>query len=316
VRSKLALNIASSLARRRDHTTQRKNGQTYISMSPLEGELPNQSDQEPFGTSLSNLEQQENGIGFIYATLDIMASRWDLADVVVVLVNQSLGAQVFRLGGKRIPRWSAGRLAPGLYCWPDVVPDPDRDLAHVACQRAFSEHILRRSAAREGSRVEESIITSEESGKSAPSDDTEGRVISETGSDPRRSDTQREIRETAPSTGAHARQTLSRVLLFVDIVIFVMTVADVHGGLRFLFGLILGVVIPGWSLVGLLKLNNAALEIALTLASSLSIVMVAAQVLITLNLWHPIVLEEITCLLCAPALAVQSRFPLKVKWRR
>jgi hypothetical protein len=290
-------------------------------MSPPEGELPNhhdQSDQEPFGTALSNLEQRESGIGFIYATLDIMASQWDLADVVVVLVNQSLGTQVFRLGGKRIPSWSAGRLAPGLYCWPDVVPDPDRDLAHAACQRAFSEHILRRGAAQERSRVEERFLASEELGKSAPLDDTEGSVISQKGSDPRRSDTQREIGQTTstPDSGVHARQTLSRVLLFVDIVIFFLTIADVHGGLRFLFGLILGVVIPGWSLVGLLKLNNAALEIALTLASSLSLVMVAAQVFITLNLWHPIVLEEITCLLCAPALAVQSRLPLKVRWLR
>jgi hypothetical protein len=41
--------------------------------------------------------------------------------------------------------------------------------------------------------------------------------------------------------------------------------------------------------------------------------MVAAQIFITLNFWHPIVLEEITCLLCAPALVAQSRMTLRIK---
>lgn len=296
----------------------RKSGQTCSSMNPLEGELPNdhgQSDQAPFGTSLMNLEHRESGIGFIYAALRIMASRWELADVVVVLVNQSLGTQVFRLGGKRIPSWSAGRLAPGLYCWPDVVPDAERDLAYAACQRAFGEHIVRHAAGREGFGVGGNIATSEEFERSVPLGDYEESGISPKGSDPRMSGTQQELGQSSsgPVTGAHARRTLSRVLLLVDITIFFMTVADVHGGLRFFLGLILGVLIPGWSVVGLLKLNNAALEIALTLASSLSLVMVAAQIFITLNLWHPIVLEEITCLLCAPALAVQSRLPLNIK---
>jgi hypothetical protein len=287
-------------------------------MSPPEGELPNddgQSDQVPFGTSLTDLEHRESGIGFIYAALGSMASRWDLADVVVVLVNQSLGTQMFRLGGKRIPSWSLGRLAPGLYCWPDVVPDAERDLAYAACQRAFSEHILRHAAGREVFDAGERFARDEEFESSVPSGDPEESSLSQTGSDPRMSGAQQEL---APSvsgsaTGDHARRTLSRVLLLVDITIFFLTVADVHGVLRFLLGLILGVVIPGWSVVGLLKLNNAALEISLTIASSLSLVMIAAQIFITVNLWHPIVLEELTCLLCAPALAVQSRMPLSVK---
>jgi hypothetical protein len=296
----------------------RESGQTCISMSPTEGDLPNdydQSDQVPFGVSLTDLENRERGIGFIYAALEIMASRWDLADVVVVLVNQSLGTQMFRLGGKRIPSWSMGRLAPGLYCWPDVVPNAESDLAHAACQRAFDEHILRHAAGREGFDVEARSATSEEFEGSVPLGDHEESSASQQGTDPRISGAQEALGPSRLTlvSGAHARRTLSRALLLVDVAIFFMTVADVHGGLRFVLGLILGVVIPGWSVVGLLKLNNAALETALTLASSLTLVMVAAQIFITLNFWHPIVLEEVTCLLCAPALVAQSRMPLRIK---
>jgi hypothetical protein len=88
-----------------------------------------------------------------------------------------------------------------------------------------------------------------------------------------------------------------------------MTAAGIHGPIRFVFGLILGVVIPGWCIVGPLKIGNVPLEIGLTVAVSLSLLMVIAQLLMTFNLWHLGGLEEVTCVLCLPSLFFQTRSP-------
>jgi hypothetical protein len=256
---------------------------------------------DPLETSLEELKDREKGLSFVYGALDLISGRHELTDAVVVLVNESLGTQIFRLGGKRVPTWSADRLAPGLYCWPDSVPSAERELVYRACQQAFSEHVLRRSAA------------TERSGSGArsgphelhPSSPLEGLDASSGVTD-----------EIEDATGVSARGLISRALLFIDVAAFFTSVADGHGVLRYVLGLVLGVVIPGWSVVGLLKLNNAALEFALTVAASLAMVMVAAQILITVHLWHPIVLEELTCLLCAPALLLQSQVRGTTRWTR
>jgi uncharacterized membrane protein len=103
-----------------------------------------------------------------------------------------------------------------------------------------------------------------------------------------------------------SRVIVSTALLLADLLIFAMTVGNMHGPIRFILGLILGVAIPGWSIVGLLGLHNAALELGLTLAVSMSLLIVVAQLLITFHLWHPIALEEATCLVCLPSLIWQS----------
>jgi hypothetical protein len=82
---------------------------------------------------------------------------------------------------------------------------------------------------------------------------------------------------------------------------------NVHGSVRFVFGLVLGIAIPGWSIVGLLRLRYAALEIGLTMATSFALIMVSAQILITAHLWHLVAFEEFICMLCLPSLLWQSR---------
>ena len=69
-------------------------------------------------------------------------------------------------------------------------------------------------------------------------------------------------------------------------------------------------------MVGLLKLRNAALELGLAIAVSLALLMVAAQLLITLDLWHPVTLEELTCLACLPSLIFQSNIDLRAMGAR
>jgi hypothetical protein len=199
----------------------------------------------------------------------MIANRWGLRDAIVVLGDDALATQTFRLGAKRI-----SHRVDGLYCWPSAVPDAEREAVYLACQRAFNQHLAR-------------ISSVERIPALAPSP----------------------LEAPAPRvpTGLFARQAVSRALLLAEIGIFAMTVADVHGGLHYLLGLVLGVAIIGWSVVGLLKLDNVALEIGLTTATSLSLVVVAAQILITTQPWHPIALEEVTCLICAPALLLQLR---------
>jgi uncharacterized membrane protein len=107
-----------------------------------------------------------------------------------------------------------------------------------------------------------------------------------------------------------ARARISQFLILVDVVIFALSVAGVHGPVRIVLGLILGVVIPGWCVVGFLKLDNAPLEVGLTLAVSLSLIMLIAQVLITINLWHLVAFEEVLCVICLPFLVYQTKGPL------
>jgi uncharacterized membrane protein len=103
------------------------------------------------------------------------------------------------------------------------------------------------------------------------------------------------------------RSYFSRFLLVADFLIFMMTVGHFHGPLRVFLGVILCVAIPGWSVVGLLKLENAAIEIALSLALSLALLMITAEILMSLHSWDLVVLEEITSFVCLPSLAWQSQ---------
>jgi uncharacterized membrane protein len=103
-----------------------------------------------------------------------------------------------------------------------------------------------------------------------------------------------------------ARATVSISLLLADLVVLIMTVESLHGPVRLVLGLILGLVVPGWSVVGLLKLENAALEVGLTVAVSLASCMVVAQVLLTVHAWHLVVFQEVTCVLCLPSLIWQA----------
>ena len=108
-----------------------------------------------------------------------------------------------------------------------------------------------------------------------------------------------------PASSSRARATVSMSLLVADLVVLIMTVENLHGPVRLVLGLILGLVVPGWSVVGLLRLANAALEVGLTVAVSLASCMVVAQVLLTVHAWHLVVFQEVTCVLCLPSLIWQ-----------
>ncbi len=106
--------------------------------------------------------------------------------------------------------------------------------------------------------------------------------------------------------GVPARSVVSMVVLLADIVMLYASVTNVHGPARVVLGIVLVGVIPGWSIVGLVRLEIPALEIGLTVAVSLAVCMLSAQVLLTLHAWHLVALQETLCLICLPLLAWQS----------
>lgn len=102
------------------------------------------------------------------------------------------------------------------------------------------------------------------------------------------------------------RQRLSAILLALSAVVLILTIVGVDGPFRFVLGLAFGLFAPGWSIVGLLDLKIPPLEIGLSVAVSLALIMVAAQLMMTWHLWHPVTLEELLCAACGVSLAYQA----------
>jgi uncharacterized membrane protein len=91
---------------------------------------------------------------------------------------------------------------------------------------------------------------------------------------------------------------VSALLGIVTASLLVMTVVGVHGPVRFTFGMLLGFVIPGWCLVGWLRLNDPFLEASLAIGLSLAIIMILAELMLSIHWWHLAVLEDILCGVC------------------
>lgn len=83
--------------------------------------------------------------------------------------------------------------------------------------------------------------------------------------------------------------------------------ANVHDPVRYVIGLLFGLLVPGWCVIGLLKLKNPALEFGLTVATSLSLIMVFAQIMASFSFWHPTGFEVVLSVACLPALSWQAR---------
>jgi uncharacterized membrane protein len=111
------------------------------------------------------------------------------------------------------------------------------------------------------------------------------------------------------------RALYSAILLVVDLAVFVLALAGVDGSVRFTLGLAFAMLVPGWTVVGLMRLNRPALEVGLSIALSLSLLMIAAQFLLTVHAWHLVVLEEVSCAICLPSLNWQMLPLLRTRSR-
>lgn len=257
----------------------------------------------PMQQSLDELRTLHRGVGFIYQILNLVAAQYQLRDVVIVINGERAGIQIFRLGGRSISpdRSGLANATPGLYCDPPIVSPEDEDVVIRACREELI-HI--------------------QTLRTDPTPDAKVRSQRRW----QRSDRPRRRRAVAvpvgtASIGDHddwhddephpdgpfVRLVVSRLLVAVDVATLVLALANVHGTSRFVLGLVFGVFIPGWSLVGLLRMKNTPLEIGLTMAASFALILVGAQILITAHFWHLVLFEEFLCLLCLPSLVWQSR---------
>jgi hypothetical protein len=108
------------------------------------------------------------------------------------------------------------------------------------------------------------------------------------------------------------RANLSTILVFADLFMAALVALNVSGALRVWAGLAFCAVVPGWAIVGLLRLNDAPLEIGLSMAAGLCALLVLAQLAITLGAWHLTALQLLVCALCLPSLlwqALERRWP-------
>jgi hypothetical protein len=114
------------------------------------------------------------------------------------------------------------------------------------------------------------------------------------------------LRGPLTARGRRARATISSALVVADVALLVLIVTGVHGPVRFVVGLAVALLVPGWAIIGPLRLVSTALEIGLTIAVSLSVLLVAAQLLITARLWHLTALQVAVCLLSLPSIVWQA----------
>jgi hypothetical protein len=257
--------------------------------------------------ALDVLASSESGVGFIYSALALLVDRFHLLDVVIVLEDQSAGTQIFRYGGKAVNKNFAAQfgVVPGVYCEPRVVAADDLEVVRAACQQELLLHQTRlvgfhETRAQLGDRHDESLIDQAAAERNV---EIVGRPHVA------RSALSRVTVTRSPER--NARRRISVILAIVDVATLLLAATNVDGPVRFFLGLVLGIFIPGWSVVGLIKLKNAALEVGITMAVSLSLLMLCAQVLITARLWHLALFEDFTCVVCLPSLMWQSGVRLR-----
>lgn len=108
------------------------------------------------------------------------------------------------------------------------------------------------------------------------------------------------------------RANLAAILALCDLLMAAMIALNVHGTVRVAAGLAFCIVVPGWSIVGLLRLNRVPLEIGLTVAAGSCALLVLAQLAASLHVWHLTFLQLLVCALCLPSLVWQA---LERRWR-
>jgi hypothetical protein len=260
----------------------------------------------PAPSPSGDVETTESGIGFIYSALKSLANRYRISDAAVVLVTESFGTQIFRLNGKAVSAILVDKFGshPGVYCTPDIIPQSELDAIYAACQQSFSSQSVRFESARNASTTQ--VKSQVETVVPEPSRYRSRQKIEASITPTERSARSLRRKATSPRR-LITRALLSRLLILIDIATFAVTVGAIHGPVRIGLGLILGLVIPGWCVVGFINLNNPPLEFGLSVAVSLALLMIIAQILETIDLWHLGALEEVTCVLCLPFLIYLSQ---------
>jgi hypothetical protein len=257
-----------------------------------------------FDEELDRLRLSESGVAFIYTSMSVFVSRFQMRDVVVVLDDGQGGTQLFRYEGKAISasQKSLIRSPPGAYSDPPTVPQDDLDLLFERCRIEFeslravgdaSTGVLRFRRFRAPIDVD-TVDNLSPPLTSADDNESEGK------------------RDSEPD-GEFARVAVSRLFVFISVMNILFAAIDWTGPIRYLFGLALGVAMPGWAIIGRFKLHNAALEVGLSIATSIALLIVSAQALITIHFWHLTAYDIVLSIAVLPSLLVQSHWPLSLR---
>jgi uncharacterized membrane protein len=116
-----------------------------------------------------------------------------------------------------------------------------------------------------------------------------------------------EYRESALSRRQdRIRSSVSVVVCTLDVVALGLIAGQAHGLVRQIVGVAFCLVVPGWAIVGQLRLHNVPLEAGLVVAVSLASLLVVAQLAITFNAWHLTAVDVVVCVACLPSLVWQA----------
>jgi hypothetical protein len=273
-------------------------------MTVLRGKRPPRPDprQHPVGSDLSlkteldRLRAGHSGMAFIYSAMDLFVAHFELSDLIVVFTDSHEETQIFRWGAKPISpdRISLVDAAPGVYCYPLLNDAADVDLLFEMCQQVFADLLARGGASSNDKSLDS--LRGEEPSRADESDGSANFGAE----DPQVAGSQFGVETWRVFT--------SKLFVYIAVANIVLALLNVAGSVRFVLGLILGLAIPGWSVVGLIHLRDTALEIALSIAASIAIVMMGAQLLITVHWWHLEAFEIFLCLACLPSLVHQAKW--------
>ncbi len=110
-------------------------------------------------------------------------------------------------------------------------------------------------------------------------------------------------REASEARRWRQRAVLGAILL--DVAAVAATLVHVTGPVRVLLGLGFLLFVPGLAIVGWLRLTWPAAELSLTVALSLSVVLLGSQVMLWVHWWRPVSLQVLVGALAAAALCGQ-----------
>lgn len=112
------------------------------------------------------------------------------------------------------------------------------------------------------------------------------------------------------------RRGATEAVVLLDVLTVSLALAGVHGLAREVVGLCAVLLVPGVALVGLLRVRDPALELALVLAVGLSALVLVAQFVITVQAWHLFAVQVVVLLACLPSLLWQLARPATSRARR
>jgi hypothetical protein len=261
-----------------------------------------------FSAELDKLRLSKSGVAFIYDSMSVFVSRFEMRDVVVVLDDGREGTQLFRFEGKAIGAHQKSLIhsPPGAYSDPPGASQSDLDLLFERC-RIELESLRAVGDASTGVlpfrrfRAPADTIPVEGPSKSSPHTSPEVYEF--------------ELRPDSKQ-GELARVVVSRFFVFITVMNILFAAIDWTSPVRYFVGLTLGLAIPGWAIVGRFNLRYAALEIGLSIATSVAILIISAQVLITVHYWHLTAFDIALSVAVLPSLLFQSRWPLIYRWWR